>query len=341
MDKSQTICAVVVTYNRKKLLEECLKALLEQSHPLDAIYVIDNASTDGTGGVISAVLESNKGSRTDIFYIRMNENIGGAGGFYEGIKTAYEKRYDWVWLLDDDIKADPDCLNELLETSDMIKIKEKGVPAALACARFFLDGSQANDEAKEINLTNPFRSFHQRKVDRIDLSKEYFEMLGSTFEGLLVKGEAVDAFGFPDQRFFIFGDDTDYCLRLQKFGKIYCVPKAKIIRLKPAGISNAKDSQFKKYYSIRNLVYLDLRYSTTIVKFVRVPIKFLSCMIARFFYMDFYNIPLVLRSFRDAYRMLENKKVLYNKIYASGRAVHIAKETGKNSICTLDDKRQG
>ena len=47
-NKKETICAVVVTYNRKKLLIECLKSLLKQTKPVQGIYLIDNASTDGT-----------------------------------------------------------------------------------------------------------------------------------------------------------------------------------------------------------------------------------------------------------------------------------------------------
>lgn len=48
MDNRDTVCAVVVTYNRKGLLIECLEALRRQTRPLQAIYLIDNASTDGT-----------------------------------------------------------------------------------------------------------------------------------------------------------------------------------------------------------------------------------------------------------------------------------------------------
>ena len=42
------VSAVVVTFNRKELLIECLEALRRQTRPLDALYIIDNASTDGT-----------------------------------------------------------------------------------------------------------------------------------------------------------------------------------------------------------------------------------------------------------------------------------------------------
>ncbi len=47
-EKRDTIAAVVVTYNRKELLIECLDALMNQTYPLDGIYIIDNASSDGT-----------------------------------------------------------------------------------------------------------------------------------------------------------------------------------------------------------------------------------------------------------------------------------------------------
>ena len=44
----ETVCAVVVTYNRKNHLLECLEGLRKQTRPIDAIYLVDNASTDGT-----------------------------------------------------------------------------------------------------------------------------------------------------------------------------------------------------------------------------------------------------------------------------------------------------
>ena len=48
MGKINQIVAVVVTYNRKQLLLECLTAILSQSMPVHKLIIIDNASTDGT-----------------------------------------------------------------------------------------------------------------------------------------------------------------------------------------------------------------------------------------------------------------------------------------------------
>ncbi|MEN3014688.1 MAG: glycosyltransferase, partial [bacterium] len=125
MNKHETICAVVVTYNRKHLLLECLEAIRKQTRPVQAIYIIDNHSIDGTPelllekGYINQLpppvltepweIELSISNQTnsepiEIHYIRMHENTGGAGGFHEGLKRAYEKGYDWFWLMDDDVE---------------------------------------------------------------------------------------------------------------------------------------------------------------------------------------------------------------------------------------------
>ncbi|MDW8464034.1 MAG: glycosyltransferase [Geminocystis sp.] len=131
----ETVCAVVVTYNRKKLLLECLEAIRRQTRPVQGIYIIDNASTDGTpeflkeNGYINELPPENlaepwekeftienlvDGQEIKIHYVRMHENTGGAGGFHEGVKRAYEKGYDWFWLMDDDGFPTRDCLEKLL-----------------------------------------------------------------------------------------------------------------------------------------------------------------------------------------------------------------------------------
>jgi len=141
MRDSDTVCAVVVTYNRKNLLLECLDAIRKQTRPVGAIYIIDNASTDGTpevlkdNGYISELPVSNlsepyeiehhinnlvNGNPIKIFYVRMHRNTGSAGGFYEGVKRGYEGGYDWLWLMDDDGLPEKDCLMNQLPNEKRI-----------------------------------------------------------------------------------------------------------------------------------------------------------------------------------------------------------------------------
>jgi len=226
------VCAVVVTYNRKKLLLECLEALLAQTRPLDAIYIIDNASTDGTScllkekGYADTVLK-----KTHLFYVQMPENTGGAGGFHEGIKRAYERGYDWIWVMDDDAVPEPESLLRLLETVHSRNDK---------C---FCSNCDA-----DVEFTKPIK-----------------EVGNWLFVGAFIHRSIVESVGLPRKDFFIYHDDGEYAYRIIKYG--HKIIKArdsvikhgdfsgrewhkKIILGRTIGIPKLPDWKF--YYYIRN-----------------------------------------------------------------------------------------
>ena len=102
------IATIVVTYNRKELLLECLEHLFDQSYGSD-IIVVDNNSDDGTEEALRELIEKKK-----IQYINTGANLGGAGGFQYGIKYATESGYDYLWIMDDDSMPTSNALEELL-----------------------------------------------------------------------------------------------------------------------------------------------------------------------------------------------------------------------------------
>ena len=104
------IAAVIVTFNRKELLFQCIDCLENQTVGKPDILVIDNASTDGTGEDLVQLVRSGR-----INYFNTGENLGGAGGFSFGIERAAELGYEYIWLMDDDTMAHPDTLEKLLE----------------------------------------------------------------------------------------------------------------------------------------------------------------------------------------------------------------------------------
>ena len=110
------IVAVVVTYNRKKLLKENLNALLNQSYKDFDILLIDNASTDGTKEYVKEELENEK-----ITYINTGANLGGAGGFNFGVREAIERGYDYAWLMDDDTIPTETALESLANKTELLK----------------------------------------------------------------------------------------------------------------------------------------------------------------------------------------------------------------------------
>ena len=121
MERKVAIAAVIVTYNRKKMLLDCLEAIRNQTFKPATVYIVDNASTDGTedflrqNGFIDTGCIKVVGG-IGIEYIKLKQNTGGAGGFYTGMKTANESgRFDGLWVMDDDGVPDKDCLKYLVE----------------------------------------------------------------------------------------------------------------------------------------------------------------------------------------------------------------------------------
>ena len=87
------VLAIIVTYNRLDCLKECLASLNSQTCQDFDILVINNGSTDGTKEYLD--------SKENLLKIHQN-NLGGAGGFYAGMKYMYDNGYEWLWMMDDD-----------------------------------------------------------------------------------------------------------------------------------------------------------------------------------------------------------------------------------------------
>ena len=101
------VIAVVVTYNRIKLLKQCVEALQKQNYPCD-IMIVNNNSGDGTE---TWAIEISK-QKENIKYLNTGANIGGAGGFNAGMRWAVELGYEFIWLMDDDCMPYEDSLEE-------------------------------------------------------------------------------------------------------------------------------------------------------------------------------------------------------------------------------------
>ena len=79
-----------MTYNRADLLTRCLDGLVASTRAPDAVYVVNNASEDHT----REVLEAHSG--LPLHAIHSEENLGGAGGFHLGVRTAYDAGFRMV-----------------------------------------------------------------------------------------------------------------------------------------------------------------------------------------------------------------------------------------------------
>jgi GT2 family glycosyltransferase len=245
-DKHETVAAVVVTYNRKDLLRQCLDGILRQTRPVDAIYVVDNASTDGTPEMIASKYAGR------VIYERLSGNVGGAGGFHHGMKRAYEDGHDWIWVMDDDAEPDSRCLECLLQWAP----KEAGcvVPSVVSQS-----GVRQNYHAKRLKRWPWLREIPEWFDSPTVLQQSAIPLDAAGFPGCLVGARVIRSVGLPDPAFFILYDDTDYTLRISRFYPLYVIPQATLIHkddrstTKPA---KSEHTNWKTYYAKRNRILL-------------------------------------------------------------------------------------
>lgn len=259
MDK---VYAVVVTYNRKELLLECLEAILAQTAPVERLIIINNASTDGTEDLLR---EKGYLDNPVVLYAKLNKNTGGAGGFHEGMKLARETQPDWVWIMDDDTIPTGTCLEELLLARQRIQ----GNVSFLA--------SQVrgmNNEA--MNVPKIDRKQFTKYLDWYEyLDQGIVKIVKATFVSLLVSIKAVNQCGLPWAEFFIWGDDSEYTQRIiRDFGPAYMVGKSLAIhkRVGSDELSIVKEENPNRirmyFYYYRNNLIGFWEYETALYKFL-------------------------------------------------------------------------
>lgn len=243
------ITAVVVTYNRRALLIRCIEYLRKQTIRLDNIIVVNNGSTDGTAEWLD--------SQTDLEKIHQ-ENVGGSGGFYRGIQHAYEKGYDWIWCMDDDVYPEADCLERLLE--------QDNEAVGILCPLRKQEGKVFITEIKRFNLTNPFKSLHYDVLRSEDVKNNAaISIEGMAFEGPLIKRVVVEKIGLPNKDLFLLYDDSDYSYRAVLAGyQVRLVTGAilnkELFFANDDRVTQVQKGKWKLYYHIRNTVYFNRHY---------------------------------------------------------------------------------
>jgi len=254
------IAAVVVTYNRCALLEGCLEALTHQDRAPDGILVIDNASTDNTREMLEQKYDG------QIIYIRLEENSGGAGGFYEGIRLAYEKGYDWIWVMDDDVEPAPDALKALVESPAFDD------PSVGLLASLVLDPQMKAQTWSYLRFNSIMAACPAINEDSLRLPIVSIESAG--FLGAMIRRTAISSVGLPLKELFIYWDDTEFIYRVSRRFKVFLVPASKVVHhyvwvpssrrmllglvKRPLGVPFAQAWRF--YYNFRNAIFIRTRY---------------------------------------------------------------------------------
>ena len=216
MSTRTSLAAVIVTYNRLDKLKLVIEALKKQTYMPERIYVVDNASTDETGSWLKAL----EGEDDRFMHVRLPENIGGAGGFHEGARVAYEDGHDLIWFSDDDAYPAPDAIDILVRSIRDFQDRFTWKPS-FACSAV----NWTNGDLCEMNTPTTvwdWPRFYSAETP-------YFLVSACSFVSVLVPRWAIAKHGFPIRDYFIWYDDAEYTQRIAKsYPGIYC-PESQVI----------------------------------------------------------------------------------------------------------------
>lgn len=235
---------IVLTWNGKEHLEECLSALLAQTYPEKEIILTDNASTDGTVAFVRDRFPS-------VRVVANGKNLGYAGGNNQGIRAA---RGAYVALINNDTRADPAWLSE------MVAVMQSDPSCGMVAGKILSYGDRRviDNVGHVFYRDGTFRGRGRLEVDRGQYDRPE-EVLSPSGCALLFRRSALDRVGLFDDEFFIYGDDAELSLRLRLNGwKAVYAPAAVVYHKYSA--STGAYSPFKAFLVERNRIWLTIKY---------------------------------------------------------------------------------
>ena len=245
-----SIASVTTAYNGARALARNMDALFGQTHALDEIIVVDNASLDGADALLAE-------RYPQVTRLRMPQNLGTAGALAAGLTyAALEKRHDWIWMFDQDSVPAPDALDAMLEEVQRLGSEASDI-AMLAAIPV--------DENMKTSSTPWFwRNRFVKPEPQLLRQPVLFTDLVIT-SGSMVRRQVVEDIGLPRADFFIDFVDYEYCLRARKRGyKIAVITRAKLrhevgkahkVRFLGRTHLWSEHHPFREYYYTRNLAY--------------------------------------------------------------------------------------
>jgi hypothetical protein len=203
---------IIVNYNGREYLENCLSSLFKQNYKDFEIIFVDNASKDDS-------VEFVKKNFPKVKLIESKKNLGFATGNNLGVKNS-KGRY--IFLVNPDTESDKNCLKELI---NLIKRRKD----TIVCPKILLA-----DKRNKINTTG--MAFHYLGFGWCDnlgkTDNNQFEEMEVTFPSgaaLLIDKKNFDAVKGFDEDYFLYYEDDDLGWRLRLRGyKIMLAPKAKV-----------------------------------------------------------------------------------------------------------------
>lgn len=251
------VAIIIINWNNYKDTNECLNSLEDLSYTDFIVYLVDNASVDDSLNRLEDDYINNK-YKLKITFIKTNINGGFAYGNNVGIKKAMEDNYKYFWLINNDTIIDKDSLSELmnaLASDNKIGIVGSKILYYNTNKIWFAGGkvNTFSGNTKHLGLNESDNKDYD-KLKQVDY------VSGCS---LLIKKEVIDEIGLMKEDYFLYYEETDWCIKAKKKKwNIMYQPKS-IIYHKVSSSSGGQEniSSYVPYYFIRNsYAFIKLNY---------------------------------------------------------------------------------
>jgi len=237
------VASIIVTYNSSDTIVQCLRSIEESSHP-SRIVVVDNASRDGTGDVVAREFPGAE-------IVRTGANLGFAAACNRGIERAAEWAPTYYLLVNPDAYLDASCVATLVDAMEAAPDAAAASPLILYedSGKIWYAGAAADVQ----------RGIYWHVGVGEDDKGQYTE---TTVTGrptgcvMLVRRDVVEEVGDLDESYFLYWEDVEWGLRLQRTGRcVLFVPSARAGHA-VSSATGGPASKIYEYYYLRNRLRL-------------------------------------------------------------------------------------
>lgn len=187
---------MVVCWNAKHDLPDCLSSLHRQTYPSIEVIAVDNGSTDGSR-------EYMESAHPWVRVHSIDRNVGYASANNAGLKLA---RGEYLVVLNPDTEVEPDFVTGLVEAVD-----QDDVGLATSRILHFADRERVNACGNEVHLTGiGYCRGLDQPANRFDTSARVASVSGCAF---MIRREVLERIGGFDDDYFTYGEDTDLSVR--------------------------------------------------------------------------------------------------------------------------------
>ena len=241
MEPLPKVGIVILNWNGLEDTSACLASLAAVDYPEVEVVVVDNGSTDGSPDHIRERFP-------EVMVLETGRNLGYAGGNNVGVRYALDRSADYVLLLNNDTEVAPDSLRRLVEAVEADPragvagptIYYHDRPELIWSAGGAIDWRRGS--TRMVGLDEPDRGqfgVTPREVDFV------------TGCAMLIRREVLERVGLLDERFFLYYEEVEWCVRARRAGyRILHVPAARIWHKIPS--DGRESSPSVHYYMARN-----------------------------------------------------------------------------------------